>query len=91
VTRPARSLTVRLNHDAGAPLSLYLRRLTDPTTEQYACKHDSDGDSATCRVGTPKRGRWVAGVTSAVGASGANFEIAAALKSKTKPKKRGHR
>lgn len=81
VTRPARSLRVRLRPQPGAALSLYVRRLKAPTPEDYACRGKRRGGAVVCTIRKPRGGRWLAGVLSA-GEAGASFRIDVRLEQK---------
>jgi hypothetical protein len=79
VTRAARALRVRVEHPPSAPLTLYVRRMKQPTASSYRCRQRaSRGTTTTCRLPRPERGRWYAGVQSS-GAAGTPFRIKASL------------
>jgi hypothetical protein len=78
LTRPARALRVKLTQPPNAPLTLYVRRLKQPTASEYSCRARSSRTTVSCRIRKPRGGRWFAGVAS-TGTAGTPFRISAKL------------
>jgi hypothetical protein len=78
ITRPARKLVVRVRDADG--MSLYVRRLKEPTDSSYACKATPRDGTAVCNITKPRRGRWIAGVRNDSAAAGDGYRIDAKIK-----------
>jgi len=55
------SLTVRLSGGSG-DADLYLRRGANPTTSNYQCRSDSNGNTETCTINNPQSGTYHIGI-----------------------------